>query len=44
MSEKKYLKLESKMKLNVTVSKEERQLYDEQRVLRKLARFEKLIA
>ena len=44
MSEKKYMKLESKMKLNVTVSKEERQLYDEQRVLRKLARFEKLIA
>ena len=39
MSERKFKEFEFKIKLNITVTKKEREMYAEQRVLRKLKRF-----
>jgi hypothetical protein len=39
MSEKKFKALEFKMQLHITISKKEREIYNEQRVLRRLKRF-----
>ena len=39
MSEKKFKALQFKMILNITISKKEREIYHEQRVLRNLKKF-----
>ena len=39
MSEKKFQALKFKMRLNITISKKEREIYEEQRVLRDLKKF-----
>ena len=45
MSEKKFQELRFKVqRLNITTSKKERQIFEEQRVLRRLKRFEKKFA